>query len=65
MQRIWYFLKPGIRRIIHSVPVQALGIGSVLYATGREPFGPVGSYLIVGTLVYVALIGFGDLFRLE
>ena len=65
MQRIWHFLRPGIRRVINSVPVQALLIGSVLYATGREPFAPVGGYLIVGTLVYVALIGFGDLFRLE
>jgi hypothetical protein len=49
-------------RTIRSARCQALAIGAVLYNTGSEPFAPVGSYLIVGTCVYIALLGFGDLF---
>ena len=49
-------------RAIRSARCQALAIGTVLYNTGSEPFAPVGSYLIVGTCVYIALLGFGDLF---
>jgi hypothetical protein len=64
MQRLWSFLKRLFWRIILSPPVQAIAIGIAMYATGREPFAPVGSYIIVGTLMYIALIGFGDLFRI-
>jgi len=49
-------------RAIRSARCQALAIGTVLYNTGSEPFAPVGSYLIVGTCIYIALLGFGDLF---
>jgi hypothetical protein len=65
MQRLWQFLKSIFRRVINSVPVQAIAIGGVMYATGREPFAPVGCYMIVGTLMYLALIGLGDLFGIE
>lgn len=62
MERIRRYGKRLVWGTIRSAKFQALAIGGVLYSSGREPFAPVGSYLIVGTCVYIALLGFGDLF---
>jgi hypothetical protein len=62
MERIKRTGKQLFWRAIRSARCQALAIGTVLYNTGSEPFAPVGSYLIVGTFIYIALLGFGDLF---
>jgi hypothetical protein len=62
MERIKRTSKQLFWRAIRSAKCQALALGTVLYNTGSEPFAPVGSYLIVGTCIYIALLGFGDLF---
>ena len=62
MERIRRYGRGLFWRAIRSARCQALAIGAVLYGSGREPFAPVGSYLIVGTCLYIALLGFGELF---
>ena len=57
MERIKRTGKQLLWRAIRSARCQALAIGTVLYNTGSEPFAPVGSYLIVGTFIYIALLG--------